>query len=178
MKYSQKTLHSSPERARYGVSFVSSKGNILCRLVKIELYKIFAIINRAIKGLHCIVFIFFTRIWRSQICRPWNGYPGDIRAKLSLICPPDGSECRAATQGICTLWGSWWVFQPYTERGAYGRQYISVTSRWEWFLCFTINPIVEIRRSYSCLISSIGFPILVRWHLYIDTGPWFQYLMG
>ena len=36
-----------------GVSFVSSKGNILCRLIKIELYKIFAIINRAIKGLHC-----------------------------------------------------------------------------------------------------------------------------
>ena len=55
MKYSQKTLHSSPERARYGVSFVSSKGNILCRLVKIELYKIFAIINRAIKGLHCTI---------------------------------------------------------------------------------------------------------------------------
>ena len=54
MKYSQKTLHSSPERARYGVSFVSSKGNIFCRLIKIELYKIFAIINRAIKGLHCI----------------------------------------------------------------------------------------------------------------------------
>ena len=35
------------------MSFVSSKGNILCRLIKIELYKIFAIINRAIKGLHC-----------------------------------------------------------------------------------------------------------------------------
>ena len=34
--------------------FVSSKGNILCRLINIELYKIFAIINRAIKGLHCI----------------------------------------------------------------------------------------------------------------------------
>ena len=34
------------------MSFVSSKGNILCRLIKIELYKIFAIINRAIKGLH------------------------------------------------------------------------------------------------------------------------------
>ena len=38
------------------MSFVSSKGNILCRLVKIELYKIFAIINRAIKGLHCILY--------------------------------------------------------------------------------------------------------------------------
>ena len=37
------------------MSFVSSKGNIFCRLIKIELYKIFAIINRAIKGLHCIV---------------------------------------------------------------------------------------------------------------------------
>ena len=36
------------------MSFVSSKGNILCRLVNIELYKIFAIINRALKGLHCI----------------------------------------------------------------------------------------------------------------------------
>ena len=36
------------------MSFVSSKGNILCRLIKIELYKIFVIINRAIKGLHCI----------------------------------------------------------------------------------------------------------------------------
>ena len=37
------------------MSFVSSKGNILCRLINIELYKIFAIINRAIKGLYCIV---------------------------------------------------------------------------------------------------------------------------
>ena len=40
------------------MSFVSSKGNILCRLIKIELYKIFAIINRAIKGLHCMLAIF------------------------------------------------------------------------------------------------------------------------
>ena len=60
MKYSQKTLHSSPERARYGVSFVSSKGNIFCRLIKIELYKIFAIINRAIRGLHCMYFFIIT----------------------------------------------------------------------------------------------------------------------
>ena len=32
-------------------------------------------------------------------------------------------------------------------------------------------PIVEIRRSYDCLISTMGFPILVRWHLYIESGP-------
>ena len=30
------------------------------------------------------------------------------------------------------------------------------------------NPIVEIRRSYDRLISTMGFPILVRWHLYIE----------
>ena len=30
---------------------------------------------------------------------------------------------------------------------------------------------MEIRRSYERLISTIGFPILVRWHLYIESGP-------
>ena len=44
-----------PKGRGMGVSFVSSKGNIFCRLSNIELYKIFAIINRAIKGLHCII---------------------------------------------------------------------------------------------------------------------------
>ena len=34
------------------------------------------------------------------------------------------------------------------------------------------NPIVEIRRSYDRLISTMGFPILLR-HLYIESGPWF-----
>ena len=34
------------------------------------------------------------------------------------------------------------------------------------------NPIVEIRRPYDHLISTMGFPILVRWHLYIESGPW------
>ena len=33
------------------------------------------------------------------------------------------------------------------------------------------NPIVEIRRSYDRLISTMGFPILVRQHLYIESGP-------
>ena len=33
------------------------------------------------------------------------------------------------------------------------------------------NLIVEIRRSYDRLISTIGFPILIRWHLYIESGP-------
>ena len=33
------------------------------------------------------------------------------------------------------------------------------------------NPIVEIRRSYDRLISAMGFPLLVRRHLYIESGP-------
>ena len=32
------------------------------------------------------------------------------------------------------------------------------------------NPIVEIRRSYDHLISIMGFPIPVRWLLYIESG--------
>ena len=34
------------------------------------------------------------------------------------------------------------------------------------------NPIVEIRRSYDRLFSTMGFPILVRCHLYIESVPW------
>ena len=33
------------------------------------------------------------------------------------------------------------------------------------------NTIVEIRRCYDHLISTMGFPILVRLHLYIESGP-------
>ena len=32
------------------------------------------------------------------------------------------------------------------------------------------NPIVEIRRSYDRLISTMGFPIRIRCHLYIESG--------
>ena len=31
---------------------------------------------------------------------------------------------------------------------------------------------MEIRRSYDRLISTMGFPILVRRHLYIESVPW------
>ena len=30
---------------------------------------------------------------------------------------------------------------------------------------------MEIRRSYDRLISTLGFPLLVRWHLFIESGP-------
>ena len=33
------------------------------------------------------------------------------------------------------------------------------------------NPTVEIRQSYNCLISTMGFPVLVRQHLCPASGP-------
>ena len=30
---------------------------------------------------------------------------------------------------------------------------------------------MEVRQSYDCLISIMGFPLLVRWHLYTESGP-------
>ena len=41
--------------------------------------------------------------------------------------------------------------------------------RW-WCLTNIGNPIVEIRRPSDRLISTIGIPILVRWHLYIESA--------
>ena len=37
-------------------------------------------------------------------------------------------------------------------------------------------PIVEIRRSYDRLISTKGFPILIRWHLYFESGSWWCHI--
>ena len=45
-------------------------------------------------------------------------------------------------------------------------------SVWRCHLTSLGNPTVEIRRSYDRLISTMGFPILVRLHLYIDSRPW------
>ena len=46
-----------------------------------------------------------------------------------------------------------------------------------WHLTSIGNPIVEIRRSYDRLISTMGFPILVRCLLYIESAPWFMLLI-
>ena len=36
------------------------------------------------------------------------------------------------------------------------------------------NPIVEIRLSDDRLISAMGFPILLKWHLYIESGYYIE----
>ena len=49
--------------------------------------------------------------------------------------------------------------------------YLGAESIWRCHVTSIGNPIVEMRRSYDGLISTMGFPILVRWHLYIESGP-------
>ena len=45
-------------------------------------------------------------------------------------------------------------------------------SIWKCHLTSIGNPAVEIRRSYDRLISTMGFPILLGWHLHIESSHW------
>ena len=49
--------------------------------------------------------------------------------------------------------------------------YQNLDSIWRCGLTRKGNPTVEIRPSWDHLISKIGFPRLVRWHLYIESAP-------
>ena len=55
----------------------------------------------------------------------------------------------------------------YTEMAPRGPDLI-----WKCHLTSIGNPSVKIRRSYDRLVSTMEFSILVRQHLYIESGPW------
>ena len=72
------------------------------------------------------------------------------------------------------LWAAWkslaefgtvWLRQIKYEKNIQGLDSIE-----RGYLTGIGNPILEIRRSYERRISTIGFPILVRWHPYIESG--------
>ena len=44
-------------------------------------------------------------------------------------------------------------------------------SIWRWWFTSIGKPNLEIKRSYDRLVSTMGFPILVRWRLYIESAP-------
>ena len=74
--------------------------------------------------------------------------------------------------------GNWRLFylnlyEFWRNHGLYHNSYqgLGPDSIKRWNLTSIGNPIVEIRWSYDCLISTMGFPILGRWHLYIEAGP-------
>ena len=56
----------------------------LCRLTKIELYKICTIINRAIKGLHCILKLYYFMLNKSCLSLSLN-FVGAVRKTKRIV---------------------------------------------------------------------------------------------
>ena len=67
-----------------------------------------------------------------------------------------------------------------TQTGEVCERLIGAKTSWPLFhiircrLTSTRNPIVEIRRSWNRLISTMGFSILVRRHLFTEPESWFR----
>ena len=83
----------------------------------------------------------------------------NVLCRIILCVRPAGevtSQCKTASHWLvaCTGWSLW------------------ADSVWGWRLAGVGGPIVELRRSYHRLISTMGFPTLVRLRLYIESGPW------
>ena len=113
---------------------------------------------------------------------PTWGPPGSWRPQTGPVL---ASWTLLSGIGVMSSWcdnSCLWNFQC--------RQYRKVHQQWQHYLlqwrvcvqgpdsiygCHLVsigNPTVEIRRSYDRLISTMAFPILVRCHLYIESGPW------
>ena len=98
------------------MSFVSSKGNILYRLINIELYKILAIINRAIKGLHCTPYSsplrtrYGVSFWRFAYCHLYLTFViAGLHAVLWYICLVSVNDaCRIVVCNNKTLYHQYW----------------------------------------------------------------------
>ena len=96
------------------------------------------------------------------------------------IAPHNTSPCVTlsdtgwgAVRGNIVLWGGnkvlWGAISPTQQHSTNGKQGPDSIRR----CCLTSigNPTVEIRESYDRLISTMGFRILEKWHLYIESGP-------
>ena len=94
----------------------------------------------------------------------YRGIP--IIMMVSLLSYPDNGNVYTGKDGLYFETGSRYP-SIIAHQGAPG----------SWFnkrchLTSIGNLIVDIRQSYDRLISTMEFPILVRWHLYIGSGPW------
>ena len=86
-------------------------------------------------------------------------HPGDIRL-CNILSVPGLYDCNRRTYVIISTSTS------------FGGPKLTTFGPWFNIKMSCIGtPIVEIRRSYDRLISTMGFPIPVRWYLYIDSGP-------
>ena len=78
---------------------------------------------------------------------------------ITVICFISDFYLNFHSSSFCPScqWVNWWQD---TKFGAVSIYRCNLISRG--------NPNVEIRQSYDRLISTMGFPVLVRWHLYIE----------
>ena len=97
---------------------------------------------------------------RTYSCRMWTGRTsqscGGLMRRYSVLADVSQKQC-CKIRILCEI---------DCER------HLGPDSIYSCHLTGIGNPIVEIRRSYDRLISTMGFPIPVRCHLYIESGPW------
>ena len=99
--------------------------------------------------------------WRVMNLLPIFPASNVEESKFQRICP---SSCAKILWGITAL------------------QLCAGPTSWQFYDLGTVSirrlsfpgmgiPMLKIRRSQHCLIFNMGIPILVRWHLYIETAP-------
>ena len=102
--------------------------------------------------------------------------------QISRPMQDEDGKCALKPGSICRYLASVGISRPFyfhngnshpEWRSRYSDGALGPDSIKWWHLTSIGNPIVEIRRSYDRLISTMGFAILVRRHLYIESGPWF-----
>ena len=102
------------------------------------------------------------------LCCEFDSLHDDFTSSF-LKCPHHSTR-RAHLLGLLALLVMWcWRKLSNIE---YVRFFIRALIRYKDAIFTSIwNPIVEIRRSSDRLISTMGFPILVRWNLHIESAP-------
>ena len=114
-----------------------------------------------------------------QGCFPGTG--AIVRLPQCQRSKPDGygkiSQCITTTKHskaktVCIFLGiycRYWTFR--VKNVIHICRFQGLDSIWR-FLTSTGDLNVEIRRSYDHLFSTMGFPILVRWHIYVELILW------
>ena len=67
----------------------------------------------------------------------------------------------------------WWQVNSPHKWPVTRKMFYLMTSSWGMGIS-----IIKMRRSQDCLIFIMGIPIPVRWHLYIEMGPWKVYSLA
>ena len=82
---------------------------------------------------------------------------------LIILMKFEWSTCALMTGNI--------YYSPLTEECTCWVQGADSIKR--YYLTSIGTPVVKIRRSHDRLICTMGFSMLVRWHLYVESWPWF-----